>query len=324
MATWKPSMDKVPFELKKRIMNLYGRRKSAKDIAPLVQKSIPYVQEVIRQYRGTRNIHFRSTERMESLIIKMYIKSNVGVTKIARYFNTNQQFIHRILKRNDILIRKPNEYRKYTLNENYFNKTLTEEQAYWLGFIMADGCISRGRSLMIRINERDLTHLKKIQKTLSSNSKIRYERDKIVNFTVHSRTLCTDLAQYGIVDNKTFTTKIPDIPKYLIRHFIRGLFDGDGSLSINNKKRTAHFTIAASNILATQIQDVMVDEIGLSKNKLIQRSSILIVSYGGRKQVLKICDWLYKDATVYLDRKYAKYKQLAAEYKSRELLEPLT
>ena len=75
-------------------------------------------------------------------IVYLYTVQNVSIHKIAERYQTSDRPIARILKENNIKIKKNDFYQKKNCNENFFDIIDTEEKAYWLGFIYADGCIS--------------------------------------------------------------------------------------------------------------------------------------------------------------------------------------
>lgn len=118
--------------------------------------------------------------------------------------------------------------RKYFFRENYFETIDTEDKAYWLGFIWADGYLNK-HSLEIEIHIKDKDHLIEFQEDLCDNHKI-YEKERgtthSCKLTLGSQKLVNDLISLGYKDKK-----IPNnLPEQLERHFIRGLFDGDGSV----------------------------------------------------------------------------------------------
>ena len=130
---------------------------------------------------------------------------------------------------------------------------------------------------------------------------------------ISSKQLCLDLAKHGCIPNKSHHTYFPDIPKSLFNHFIRGVFDGDGSVYKVNSNGPG-FSIMGNKDLIVRIQEVLVAECELNKTKLSVshrcKENIVQFSYGGRKNCIKFRDWLYKDATVYLHRKYNRFYAL--------------
>ena len=214
--------------------------------------------------------------------------------------------------------------RKYFFNEDYFKKIDTEEKAYWLGFIMADGCISKNNSnnpynrLEINLKIEDIGHLEKFNKSIASNKPIvskevnsRGHISTICQIRLNSKRLCEDLILNSVIPNKTGKEIIPNtISNELVRHFIRGYFDGDGCLYKSNKENKLYCSICSSSIdLIKQLKTIMED------NKIIpyinERKNynvpFFIIGTKNQNYVKTFLDYLYKDATIYLDRKYQLY-----------------
>jgi hypothetical protein len=142
--------------------------------------------------------------------------------------------------------------RKYTLNENYFEIIDSEEKSYWLGFIYADGFITKRKPghgqhvLGITLAEKD--HVEKFANSIGTNKPVKtYEKKNAFGkkngssyehkLALISNKLVSDIEKLGVVENKTFLlSEIPTIPKEYIKDFIRGYFDGDGSVFIINRK----------------------------------------------------------------------------------------
>jgi len=142
------------------------------------------------------------------------------------------------------------------LNECFFDKITTERQAYWLGFLAADGCVRNKpgkRLLSVILANKDRCHLELFRDHIESEHNIYYyERDHEVNgYDYHSEVVQLDLVssrlvegliKHGVVPNKTENLQPPKLLPRLIRHWIRGYFDGDGSVSvIKNGRKTGSF-----------------------------------------------------------------------------------
>lgn len=264
-------------------------------------------------------------------MVNLYLKTNIGATKIARYLGQKEHLICRILSRNNVEIRSPEDYRLYPFDENFFDKIDTEKKAYWLGFLIADGCNYGDRALKFSISTTDEHMLEYFKQDIGSNAPIKRDGKGISTFVVYSKKLISSLKPLGFVQRKTDKTFFPNIPVCLYHHFIRGYFDGDGCASVfvskglRGKTMSAYYSMAGTENLLSDIQAVLMDACDLKKNKLIQRKGIKVMTYGGTNQVEKIYHYLYDDATIFLDRKRKKIydflvvdkKRIAAEYKLR-------
>ena len=133
---------------------------------------------------------------------------------------------------------------KRLLRHEFFREIKTEIQAYLLGFHAADGSINNERStLRIKVTKTDSEIINLFQEFISPNAHIRDVngfkstiREKEVTtktaneISIASKILTTDLSNFGFGQNKTYNElHIPNISEDLIRHFLRGYFDGEGS-----------------------------------------------------------------------------------------------
>ena len=220
-------------------------------------------------------------------------------------------------------------FHTYTLDENLFDTINTEEKAYWLGFLMADGYNHDDKNtICLRLQAEDLEILEKFRKFLKSNAPI-YEFTrktrvnkllrKYVEVRVNSVHLSIQLAKLGCIQGKSYLLEFPTcIPNHLMNHFIRGYFDGDGCICITHRKNRGinslsyQLTIAGKEDVILKMQDYIIKETGISKTKLEypKNNFAKIVHYAGRKVVTKILNYLYKNATIYLKRKHDKYLEL--------------
>jgi hypothetical protein len=102
-----------------------------------------------------------------------------------------------------------------------------------------------------------------------------------------------------------------------MRHFIRGYYDGDGCFSVTKRKdRTENSLIYQFNITGMEnplrkMQEHLINNVGVVDNGLKHRKSTIAVTihYSGKNVCKRILDYLYQDATIYLQRKYNKYKE---------------
>jgi len=202
--------------------------------------------------------------------------------------------------------------------------TYTPESCYWAGFIGADGWINNNGYLGIEIKQTDKNHLEKIKRFLSSNADINFrERNKFSSvqksayIQFNSRYLINSLEyNFNIIPKKSLILQPPNIPENMIRHYIRGYFDGDGSLGWHKHNKNPRVTICSGSIkfLKTIFNEIKRNINSTGNPKIIKRrhSNTCTVEFMG-KQCYDILDWLYEDAEYYLDRKYKRY----LKYKSK-------
>ena len=178
-------------------------------------------------------------------IVDKYI-SGESTVKIGKEYQKSPNTIRNILIRNGVKMRNNKENsRKYHINDSVFSEINNEEQAYWLGFISADGYVtssSGNKKIGISISSRDVEHLKKFSSFIesdypiynykvSSGYKIGTEYSRIL---ITSDKLYNDLVSFGVVEHKTDNLKFPSfLNNELVWHYLRGFCDGDGCITHN-------------------------------------------------------------------------------------------
>ena len=187
----------------------------------------------------------------------------------------------------------------------------TEEKAYWLGFLYADGSVSSKEDrIELGLAEKDLKHIEKFKNFMKISNKICYrEKTKSYRICFRSAKCKQDLIDKGCIPNKSLILKYPtceQVPKELIRHFIRGYFDGDGWFSNTD----SCFQVG---IIGTQdfIKGFLDDVENINKDNKIftchREEGAKRYMFGAYQDVLNFLNWIYKDSNIYLDRKYENY-----------------
>ena len=220
----------------------------------------------------------------------------------------------------------------YYCNYHFFDNIDTEEKAYWLGFLITDGWIyyrqdTNSGVVGVELQYGDINHLKKFNKQLNGNYRItdRWKECSISNtnkknhmckLRIYSLNMYKALNNLGLSSDKTYSVGFPDIPSDLMRHFLRGLFDGDGGFCLTNKTFNIDITTASDKMQKDFID--FTRSIGIhfydyshisSYGVLTHRPTINQIS-----DKLKFLDYLYKDCNIYLDRKYKKYLKAKEKY----------
>ena len=215
---------------------------------------------------------------------------------------------------------------KYVYNKDFFEKIDTEAKAYWLGFLYADGCINRiyrgekvkAMDLELGLARIDENHLYKFLNDLESNIEVKRKTNRYKGKTYESSRvhvcctkMCRDLIKLGCTPQKSLDIVFPSnelVPENLIKHFIRGYFDGDGCISPSNQCNTIICNIVGTkNFLVHVCEYLHKNEIINFIPKIYKKGNAFEVFFHGNENNKKFLSWLYDDAIVYLDRKYKKY-----------------
>lgn len=206
-------------------------------------------------------------------------------------------------------------YRKYNFNEDIFEKIDTEEKAYWLGFLYADGNVSEYKNdIEVGLAEKDKEQIEKLKSFYQTDAPIKVKRKKTDGkiyvgyaLTVTSQKTKQDLIEKGCIPTKSLILKFPNneqVPENLISHFVRGYFDGDGSVTHANKGKQI-----SAEILGTQeFIGSLIEWSGINVNihSFNHSPTTFRVQYFGPKAE-SFFQKIYQDATVYMDRKYKRY-----------------
>lgn len=210
----------------------------------------------------------------------------------------------------------------YLYDESKFASIETEEDAYWLGFLYADGyvCITRNTYWFgCELQRSDEGHLKKLIDFMGSNRPITYfdktnksgikSTDGLCGVTFHRKSYVRRLIELGCTQRKSLTIQMPfgKFDDSLMRHFIRGYFDGDGSLGDYRKYKYTNVSIeCGSKMFLDQIAEYILATIGV-KCYVHPDNTCWKLSVRKQEDAGKFLNYMYKDSHIYLERKYQKY-----------------
>lgn len=220
------------------------------------------------------------------------------------------------LKRRGIATRTNSQtHRKYKVNETFFDNIDTEEKAYWLGFLTADGNIKK-TAIQLHISSKDREHLLKFIKALRSEHPV-YDRiattkgkkHKVCGVNIGSAKLSDAVQKLGVKPRKSFVVKpCMLLPPDLVRHYWRGVVDGDGCLSRSRSRKTGNgspkwsINLVGSRFITKAFSD-WVRGFTKTKAKIRRRGRVWNIGYSGNGIATAVIKTLYEDATVYMTRK---------------------
>lgn len=203
--------------------------------------------------------------------------------------------------------------RKMTLNDRWFSNIDSPNKAYFLGLLASDGCVY-DNTIILNLNKRDEYIIHDFMNDIDGDHyNISHSKDGCCRITIYSKKMVVDLFKYGIIERKSKRLEYPNLREELHRHFIRGYIDGDGTIECNMQKRNYKVSIIGTKKFLSRVKEI-VDERFDCTTKLYHKKdkSPEVYVLNIQRKVHTFLDWLYKDADRYLNRKYAKYKQIEA------------
>ena len=235
---------------------------------------------------------------------------SINITSLSKKYNISYTTLRRKILESGIEI--INKTTNFPHDSKIFKKIDTEEKAYWLGFLYADGCMTSERNrVQIILNGKDKKHLEKFRDFLGYSEKDRpikayYDNSGYfkTRFSFRDEQIYNDLLNLGCIPNKSLILTFPSenqVPKDFITPFIRGYIDGDGYIGTVKKDNNiyARFGICGTeNFILT-----CCEKLNWKQNKLRKSGKIYVMEWQGKYAKQYVND-LYDNAKIYLDRKY--------------------
>jgi hypothetical protein len=249
----------------------------------------------------------RIPEAIKKSVVLEYDSGLSSVFLSRKYFISHDS-VTRFCKQAGVPLRSKRRAHRLSVDGRFFNNIDTEEKAYWLGFICADGNV-HGNCIKIMLKESDSQHLEKFKKDIKSSHKVsintKYGRCSI---SFRSVEMVKDLKKYGVVDNKSLilSPNLKRIPEFLHRHFWRGIVDGDGYIAKDGSNLCLCGTYDVVSIFSDFIWRLSRPEY-LIRQPISNKNHFRINIYG--KYVYPILSELYENSTVYLTRKLESAKR---------------
>ena len=193
----------------------------------------------------------------------------------------------------------------------------------------ADGCnFPPKATAFISLQESDRKLLEDIRNEIGSNQPLKmidqsrrkennYSYNNMCTLNMYSKHICNSLINLGVVQNKSLILEFPNIKECYYSHFLRGYFDGDGSIyqnykNENNKHITLTFT--STEQFCKKIKEIVEKELGIYCGiyEASCHNGITKVAALSGTSAVKLLHWMYKDADLYLQRKYDRYIEYTA------------
>ncbi len=226
---------------------------------------------------------------------------------------------------------------KIYFNENFFSKW-SNEMAYVLGLIYTDGNITDTSVKMGRLTfaQREKESVENFLNLIGADSKILYRRrEKYVNttagelyyFHINSDIVYRQLLELGLTPNKSLSMTFPKIPEDYIRHFIRGCWDGDGTVYIekrNGNLKTAFVcgSLEFITVLKEHLHKQGLSDVTLYEDRRSKKGNVSYYFRYGTNDSIKLFHYLYEGVSEsqYLKRKYEVFKNYLDRDKTTQQL----
>lgn len=241
--------------------------------------------------------------------------------EMAKLLKVSRSTVQRTLRRYHI--KTPNYHNAVKFDNCVFDIIDTEEKAYWLGFLYADGAVGLlNNNVELSLAIKDISHLEKFKNFIKSPKDINISTVivggkcfKRCRLTVTDKHFKTQLIKCGCHPKKSFTITFPDeniVPKQLIAHFIRGYVDGDGCISFCNVKDLKISIIGTIEFL-TSIRTIYPNIFSeCKKDKRWKGNTYYICAHCSKAN--KVLTNLYKNSNIYLQRKYNRLAVLSSNW----------
>ena len=195
--------------------------------------------------------------------------------------------------------------RNHYVNPDFFKKW-SPESAYVFGLFCSDGHVSVAKDYCsIHLHSNDTYILEKINRIIKSNYPISRYKDSSM-LRIYNKIFCKDLVILGCTPRKSLNLKFPEIPENYLSHFIRGFFDGDGSIYFN-KPNTIKINFISTKQFLESLQMKLKSILGLKVGPL-QKNVKMYLAFYYSDDARKLCNWMYENSKdLYLTRKKERF-----------------
>ncbi len=299
----------------------YDKNKSFKLIGDIYGVSDVTIGKIFKNNGWTPRKPFEREQKIfnKQKVVDMY-NNNISVIDIAKSHNSNVGTIYEVLHEMGVSVTKGINHREHSLNEEFFEEW-TPLMAYWLGYLCADGCVSKDNQ-MISLSSKDedvlLNFINDLESDYKIKQNIRNEKSfspgtiqKYVN--INSAKIKNSLINLKFNEFKKGGIElIKLIPDDLFSHWLRGMTDGDGTISIINEKGKQYPTWRLVDPFMNQLEyigQIISKNVGIS-NLNVYNSKTIYVLVAKKKKGIKIMEYMYKNNVRSMKRKRNKFETI--------------
>ena len=293
-------------------INVFNSCRTIQDVADYYNVSRSTIKKYASKLKLSKSKTIPQDKHQEILLDR---ENGISNNELLNKYNISNTSLYRILRRNNV---KHKDKKKYTLNENYFKDINSVDKAYFLGFIAADGCVMKRKIgnyvFRITLSAKDEEILKIFCDCIETNKPIKRFNKKgfeYAQITITNNIFVENLINIGIKPRKTWSNTVIELPDEYMNHFIRGYFDGDGSITIYNKISISGFEtnmIKFKNILEkNNIYSHFYTDKKRKYNETEETGSFGFLSFNNKTSKYSFLKYIYNNNSGYfLKRKYNK------------------
>ena len=260
-------------------------------------------------------------------VIEDYL-GGLSADQLAERYGMSDVAVRNYLKKKRVEMRKSNDpvydinrASPYTFNEHWLDELDSPEKFYFLGFFAADGCnFKKQNNAKIKLQKRDTELLEKFGKLLESDRPVYDVYEKATkerkesyqsNLKLTSKYFCSRLEELGLPERKTYCLHFPNyIPEKYLRDYIRRVFDGDGSITINRDgKPRGSSDIAGHPCFLKELKSVLEDMLSINIVFYQVGENCAHLKINRQEDIKLFMDWMYQNSSLYLERKFQIYQE---------------
>lgn len=275
----------------------------------------------MKRLPGYKNEKELSLKEKEKIIKYYYDNPNKQVKEINKIFKLTKRTMNNLFKEFNISSRRKN---RYTLNEYFFDIIDNELKAYLLGYLFADGFVGdeKYNNIVFSQKKEDAEAVKLLKKSIEYTGDLRIFKPRISSFenssdqvaiNFSSMHMSNTLRNYGL-SKKEFYDKFPKLNNVLMRHFIRGFFDGDGSITLTRStyKDKIYYGGAFNIIINKKLVNSFLNLFNEIHFTIDQSKTdyMVYLKCNSKKSIKLIYNYFYKDSKYFLSRKKKKFDEI--------------
>lgn len=282
-------MKRTEETIEREIINKYLSGLSCKEVGTIFNVSETTVFNILNRYNINTRTKGGIYQLNHQLIDNLYNRG-YHVNDIALLLNVHEKTIYNYMEQNNI--ERNFIYHNQLLDHNYFKNIDLFHKAYFLGFMISDGCVLDNNNISLTLKSSDDDILKIFSLYIQNFNPIYYSPRNEATFHCKSPILKDDLSKYGVIPRKTSITYLPQLREDLMPHLIRGLIDGDGWIS----EKSHQIGFCGNHNIVTQVRDYLSFKLNIYPVKVLDiYENLSQITWASRKDITIIGNYIYNN-----------------------------